>query len=204
MVDNANEANVSLRSLRYVLKPGESGWSGQLFQSWESTPVAVTLTPAPKNLSDEPLSVGASRTPANAGHLLNRLRIFALPEFDANQLLVMRELKSEPSVVLTIIEKLIAEKKARVVTNPVITTKSGSGFRIRLEGVIVWEIDATLEPENETVHVMMFVDNHEGGKLSCDTTVKVGASEFIGTLELPAALRGTDGPEICLAFFSVN
>ncbi len=153
--------------------------------------------PTPKSVS-----AGLKSKAPDAGHLLFRLRMIALPASEANVMLARSELRAEPIVILTELQKLITEKKARVVANPVIVAQSV--FRCVVDGAIRWEIDPVLKPNGKTLAFMMAIDAKNGSNIRYDSEIECGESEFVGTIELPTALRGKAGPEICLVFFSVK
>lgn len=162
---------------------------------------ASAQTPARDPFAKAPNSDGLSTSLAT-GNLMFRVRLFALPSAMANEVLASPDLKSAPSTVLAMLEKLVVEKKARVVANPVVVGKPG--VNLRSEGAVRLELNPVLEKDGRTVTFMMALGYQGGGDLRYDSSVQIGETEFAGTLELPASPRAPAGTEICLVFFGVQ
>ena len=155
---------------------------------------AAAQTPDP---NANPAKMGGA-----AASLMYRVRMFALPAASANEVLASTELKGAPARVIAALERLVVEKKARVVANPVIVGKPG--VRMVSEGAVRMEINPLLEQDGRTITFMMALDCQGGGSLRYDSKVRIGETEFAGTLELPASPRAPAGTESCLVFFGVQ
>lgn len=158
-------------------------------------------TPARDPYANPPKSQGTSGG-EKTGNLMYRVRMFALPVAEANEILSSPNLKLEPASVLRTLQRMVAEKKARVVANPVVVGKPGT--RLTSEGAFRLEIDPLLEPDGRTVTFMMALSHQGGGNLRYDSKVAIGSAEFAGTLELPPSPRVPAGTELCLVFFAVQ
>ena len=129
--------------------------------------------------------------PGQVANVTVRGTVISLPNYDAAQFSSEHDLAAQPAKSLTVLESLIAAKKAKSIANPSVTTKSGQRAVSDSGDAAILEVQPLIARDGKTAEVRLAIVE-QGHRIVSSIEVENGGTSFVGTFQNPTEDTMTD------------